>query len=169
MLPGLYSSLSVEDRIHSFVFIASDEIRSLRGRTRESAGLGMPDPEDSNDIAAVVNIRAMGSRVFGVVSDRADVDLYQDLVRVGRSLEIPVDLIRAPNRDKYPMEDSTVLTRADGSMIPAISLVISDFGMGDYLDSFRTLAVYLAYVDQTRSNGATSQGQASQSIGLPPP
>ena len=169
MLPGLYSALSVEDRRHSFVFIASDEIRSLRGRTRENAGLGIPGTENSNDIAAVVNIRAMGSRVFGVVSDRADLDLYQDLIRVGRSLNIPVKLIRAPNRDKYPMEDSTVLTRADGSMMPAISLVISDFGMSDYLDSFRTLAVYLAYVDHTRSHDTPSQSQASQLRGLPAP
>jgi len=148
-LPALYSALAVEERKHSFVFMASDEIRGMRGRARTRAGLGIPNSVRPDDLAAIVNIRAMGRRVFGVVSDRADQGLYHDLKRVGRSLQIPVELARASRHDKYPTEDATVLIRSDGSQIPAISLAISDSGTSSYLDSFRTLAAYLAYIDQT--------------------
>jgi len=147
-LPGLYSALSIEERKHSFVFLASDRIRGARGGMRSRADFRIAAAEYPDDIAAVVNIRAMGRRVFGVVTDRADRTLYHDLKRVGNSLKIPVELSRAPRHDRYPTEDSTTLVRSDGSPIPAISLAIADFHTSSYLDSFRTLAVYLAYIDR---------------------
>ena len=47
------------------------------------------------------------------------------------------------------IEETPALLRSDGSGVPVVSVAVAERGVSDYLDSFRLVAAFLAYVDRT--------------------
>ena len=148
MLPGLYDALTVEPRHHSFVFVAFDRPRVGPGVDRwpVSRALDALRPEERAHLEAVVGVRGMNQYHFGVLMTGADPGLYVDLHRVGESLSMPVKKRRA-RRPSEVMEETKSRRRGE-TPIPALSVAVAERGLSDYLDSFRVMAAFLAYIDE---------------------
>ena len=91
--------------------------------------------------------RGFGHAPIGVWSSQADPDLLLDLRSVSKALDLPT---RHVQLKKYPAVD---LASIGTDTVPSAFLFVADPDIGglagEYLDSFRFLAVYLGYVDQT--------------------
>jgi len=138
MLPSLYHSLRAVDRHHSYLFLAYDE-----SRTDVESLQSVPFPveimsrDDRDRIVAVIGVRSIKFSHPGAWRVGADPHLYRDFVSVSKSIEIPAARIRVKN----PTHRS--------NNIPKILIGIVDRWIGDYLDSFRLMAAYIAYLDHT--------------------
>ena len=148
MLPGLYHSLAVEPRHHTFVFVAFDRPRvgPKAERWPVSRALDALRPEERTELEAVVGVRGLNEYHFGVVRTGADPGLFVDLHTVGESLSMPVKNRRAQRPSDLMGEAK--LQRGDPAPVPGLSVAVAERGLSDYLDSFRIMAAFLAYVDE---------------------
>ena len=110
---------------------------------------------------ALVGIQGLRIDVPAVWESQADPNLRLDLTSVSRSLELPVRPIdfhfvreAAPSGLRtwgllavpLTMRDPVFVPSLD---IPSILIGVADRHVGEYLDSYRLLAAYLSYLDQT--------------------
>jgi hypothetical protein len=138
LLPSLYRSIRAVERHHTYVFLAYDEpppdASDLQPASFPSHALS-----DSvfDHLVASVGVQRVRFKRAGVWRAGADPYLYRDFVSVSKSLEIPTSRIRS--QGSAPQTSNT----------PTISIGIIDHWIGEYLDSFRLVAAYLGYLDQT--------------------
>jgi hypothetical protein len=155
LLPALVRSLRLERRTHSFAFVAFADQRHRR------PGYGTPGgvryfierlPSDlQRKSVAMISLSGFGPGFghapIGVWSAQADPDMRLDVISVSKSLDLPS---RNVELKKYHASD---LTQIFEPAIPSIFLFVADPEIGglagEYVDSFRFLAVYLGYVDHT--------------------
>jgi hypothetical protein len=163
LLPGLYYALAVEPRHHTLVFVAFERGRSVSeaGGWPISLALEALDEQEIDQIEAVVGVRAMNETHLAALGG-GHLGLFVDLRAVERALETPVRSLR-PRRKDDLMEPVPAMVRPGGSPVPAISLVVAERGLSDYLDSFRFVATFVAYVDETFVRRSESVGQPEQS------
>jgi len=138
LLPSLYRSIQAVERHHSYVFLAYDEPPP---DTSDLQPAPFPSDALSDDVydhlVASVGVQRVRFKRAGVWRAGADPYLYRDFVSVSKSLEIPTSRIRS--KGKAPHTSNT----------PTILIGIIDQWIGEYLDSFRLVAAYLGYLDQT--------------------
>jgi hypothetical protein len=137
LLPNLYRSLSAVDRHHTYVFVAFDDMQSNRrvAQLLGSAGGVLREEIRQHAVASVV-VRGLNLKRVGVWKKAADAALYRDFATVSKSMEIPITHLWL-TRHPHPHE------------LPSIFIGLVDRWIGEYLDSFRLVAAYLGYLDQT--------------------
>jgi hypothetical protein len=155
LLPSLLFSLSAQPRHHTFVFAGfSAEEKGLIGSAYYADHL---TPEQRARIEAVVNLDSLGLGPTEVWASHADQLLLSALGAVGAATKLPVSVM---NVDRVGTADSESFARYH---IPRITLhsvtsetlpvlhssrdKLNAVKMNDYYDSYRLIAVYLAYLD----------------------
>ena len=171
MLPSLYYSLSQAVREHSYVFVATaDPTTDAKGALSFVRSLA---PEALGEIAGVVSLYALGLGPLAAEAPRADPNLWLDLVSVSRAMSLDVrnhkfltevhDDTRPFRREGVPtlmLHSFDAHTAPIATRDPSLDrgeLVIA----GEYVESYRLIAFYLAYLDASLT--ARLEG-----LGVPP-
>lgn len=165
MLPSLYRALRVEPREHSFDFVAFVDGKNKRPGHGTPGGvrfyLDQLPTEERRQTIGLISLNGFGAGFghgpIGVWTAQADPDLALDLRSVSKALELRT---RQVQLKKYPAMNMRHLFE---DAVPSIYLFIADPISGDfvgeYLDSYRVVSFYLAYVDQTLT--VRREGRAS--------
>lgn len=179
MLPSLYLSLAVAPRRHTYVFVGfADESHGRPGSPAASARMVSQLPEEERRaIAALVGLQGLELHMPGFWESEADPNLRLDLTSVSHSLELPVRPINfhfvrkttaGGGRFDVPMllRDPVRMPALD---VPSILIGVADLQEGEYLDSFRLVAAYLSYLDQTLQVRREMREQKSGPAASPAP
>jgi hypothetical protein len=151
LLPSIFQSLATRKRRHTVLFIA------FAGNGNESSGAKFyathMTASEAAQTEAVVNLDALGSSPTKVWTHHSDKDLLHSLVVVAYLLKVLVSQV--------DMDDSPApQTSFSAKPIPQItvhSLTLQDVTNGtappfvpkNYLDTYRLMSGYVAYLDQT--------------------
>lgn len=150
MLPSLYRSVRVAPRRHTYEFVGfANEGRGRPESPAASALMVRALPEEERaGIVAMVSLRGLRLDFPAVWKTQADPNLHLDLYSVSRSIDVPVRHVdfNARRREKWRVPQPI---RAPNLGIPSILIGVADLGVGEYLDSYRLVAAYLSYLDQT--------------------
>jgi Zn-dependent M28 family amino/carboxypeptidase len=168
MLPSLFTAMLAERREHTFEFVAFFDAAGWREPTaKETWNLGSEYYVRSLDrpgrarIRAMVGLLALGLGPTSAWAAHADPNLWLDLGAVTRALGLPlrdVSFAGGVPSDAEPFrtwglpsitlhshdQDSLALLR-DATRDKSLARVDAD----RYVESFRLVAVYLAYLDQS--------------------
>jgi hypothetical protein len=157
LLPSLYESLKSEPRRHTFRFIGfTGEEKGMVGSNYYVSHL---EKEERSKIHAMVNLDSLGTSPTKLETDRGDRRLENALAAVALSLKLPLNVV---NVHQVGLSDSDSF---QDRKIPAISIHsvtnetfrilhssrdrLEAIHMDDYYESYRLIAAYLAYLDQT--------------------
>ena len=167
MLPALYWALSTEDRHHTFEFVGFSSFshrwtsgRSLTARPLVTMGSERYARGLQEGVRAMVNLLALGLGDTAAWESRAHGDLWLDLASVARSMDLP---LRGSNPSPGFPTDADAFRVAE---VPSITIHSygsagalrfwrpSDKDLGSidpesYVASFRLVAAYLGYLDQS--------------------
>jgi Zn-dependent M28 family amino/carboxypeptidase len=157
LLPSLYQAISIQPRQHSYIFI---------GFTEEEAGLvgsrfyaRQMTAEQIAATDAMVNMDTLGLAPTNVWLNRSDKRLVLALGSVAKLLDLPVNGV---NFEQVGSTDSESFARRRIPVITVHSLnqkahnarilhtakdQLAAMRLDDYYDTYRLLAVYLAYLD----------------------
>jgi len=150
LLPFLYRALGVEEREHSFEFVAFGKGHRRRARN-QPARLAWPLGEG---VRAIVEIQDLDPATIGFSS--TDAGLGQDLVAASMAVGRPLDSLRTfthrrfrSARARVPMIAIVAAPRSDArEETPAVSASRAA-GPEGYHSAARLVAVYLGYLDET--------------------
>ncbi len=158
LLPSLYESVKVEPRKHTYVFVGfTDEERGLVGSRFYARAMTR---EQVTKTDAMINLDTLGLAPTEVWASRSDKRLTQVLIRVAKHLALPlsgVNFERVGSTDsesfkarKIPRITIHSLTQKseDAGILHSRKDKLSAMNLDDYYDTYRLLAVYLAYLDQ---------------------
>jgi len=154
MLPSLLESLNKSPRRLTYVFVGfTDHQHGLRGSRAYAKDL------KKDTTLAMLDIDSVGMDATRVWLAKADKNLVSGLARVAQSLKVPitgVDLDETAEVDSQPFSDKSIPTvhvhsvSADKASIPGSDKDKADaLQMTDYGNTYRLLAVYLAFLDTT--------------------
>ena len=166
MLPNLLFSLSGVKRHHTFVFIGfSAEERGMVGSGYYIDHLA---PDARGRIGAMVNMDSLGLTSTKVWATHADKPLLDALASVSLASKLPVS---SSNVDKIGTTDSESFARYQ---IPRITLhsitqetlavlhspsdKLAAIKMDDYYDSYKLIAEYLGYLDDSLKSPVEPNG-----------
>jgi hypothetical protein len=157
LLPSLYEALKVEPRQHTYVFIGfTDEEKGLVGSRFYARNM---TPEQVAATAAMINLDTLGLAPTEVWTSRSDKRLILALVGVAKYLKAPlsgVNFERVGSTDsesfkarKIPRITIHSLSQKteDARILHTPKDKLSAMNLDDYYDTYRLLAVYLAYLD----------------------
>ena len=157
LLPSLYEALKVESRLHTYVFIGfTDEEKGLVG-SRFHARKMTREQVAATD--AMVNLDTLGLAPTGVWTYRSDKRLIRALLSVANHFKLPlngVNFERVGSTDsesyasrKIPRITIHSLTQKseDEGILHTRKDKLSVMNLDYYYDTYRLLAVYLAYLD----------------------
>jgi hypothetical protein len=164
LLPSLLYSLSAQPRRHTFIFVGfSAEEKGLVGSQYFAAHLSAKERER---VDGIVNLDSLGLGPTEVWATHADRVLLDPLAAVAAESKIPLS---AMNVDDLGTADSESFVRYHMPRITLHSLTSDTWAilhsprdklaavkMGDYYDSYRLIAEYLAYLDQALKPAATA-------------
>jgi hypothetical protein len=155
LLPSLYESLASMSRRHTFVFIsfAGEEKGFLGSRTYVSS----LDSEGIADIQAMIDIDTLGLGPTEVWSSNSDPVLVKSLFAVASAAHLPVSTMdvdgigdsdgHAFEARKIPVITLHSVTRESLGILHSLRDTFSEIKIGDYYDSYRLIAEYLATLD----------------------
>lgn len=166
LLPALYFALDAEERQHTFEFVAFSSAprrwtsgRALWPRKFYVAGSERFARGRSEDVRAMVNLHALGLGETAAWESRAHDDLWLDLASVARSMDLP---LRGSNpadpfpthADPFQVEGVPSITIHSYGGSPASRTAVDSHDLGPidpdrYVRTFRLVAAYLAYLDQS--------------------
>ncbi len=155
LLSSLLYSLGEKPRHHTFIYIGfTAEEKGMLGSIYYAQHL---TSEQRGRIAAMVNMDSLGLGPTKVWASHADGSLVQDLDSVAATVHLPVDVVNVeevgtsdsesfvpygiPRITLHSVTQATLhILHSSNDRLPAIR-------MGDYYDSYRLIAAYLAYLD----------------------
>jgi hypothetical protein len=144
LLPFLYQALGVEEREHSFEFVAFGKsprpsVRDYRARLAS---------EDGAEVRAVVEILNLGPEMVGYWS--SDPGLIQDFLTTNLAVGRPLRSVRSLTHPSFrrPRIPTIRFIETSGAGLPAVAAQRSGRTEADRSPA-RLLAVYLAYLDET--------------------
>lgn len=157
LLPSLLFSLSAKTRHHTFVFV---------GFTAEETGmLGSAyyvdhlRPQARAKIAAMVNMDSLGLTSTKVWATHADKPMLDALASVALASKLPVSAVNVDNvgttdsesfaRYHIPRITLHSVTQETLPILHSASDKLTAIKMKDYYDSYKLIAEYLAYLDDT--------------------
>jgi hypothetical protein len=158
LLPALFHSLSAHRRYHTVIFIGfSSEEKGLLGSKYYAGHL---TPERRAHIEGMVNFDSLGLGPTKVWASHADQPLLDDLRTTAASAHLPlatenVDSIGASAdsesfaRDHIPRITLHSVTDESWPILHSPSDTLEAIKMSDYYDSYKLIAEYLAYLDNT--------------------
>ena len=155
LLPSLLYSLSDEPRRHTFIFIAfTGEELGMLGSDFYAKSLTL---EQRSRVQAMINLDSLGLGPSEVWVTHSDGDLVTSIGTVAAAMKLPV---RAMNVDqvgstdsesfvKYKIPRITIhsVTQETWALLHSDKDKLSAIKMGDYYETYRLLAGYLAYLD----------------------
>jgi Iap family predicted aminopeptidase len=158
MLASLYQALANGKKIkHTFLFIAfTDEEKGLVG-----SRAWVKDHKKTllKDVRAVVNIDSVGAGPLYVWHSQANPELEQHALRVSQALKFPLSgmsLDKVGQSDSLPFRDNKVPTidfhSLDNETIQILHTIddqLSAMKLDDYKSTYRFLAFYLTFLDQS--------------------
>ncbi|MFB3776690.1 MAG: M28 family metallopeptidase [Bryobacteraceae bacterium] len=154
LLPSLLESLNKSSRRLTFVFVGfSDQQKGLRG----SKAYAKDAKKDT--VKAMVNIESLGLGPTKIWLDQADKNLVSGMARVATSLKVPIsgmNLDEATEVDSQPFKDKNIptihvhsISAADVAIPGSEKDTAAALQMDEYGNTYRLLAVYLAFLDNT--------------------
>ena len=157
LLPSLYQSLRTFPRRHTFVFIGfTDEEKGMVGSAFYVHQLSK---EDLVGISAMVNMDSLGTTPTKVELDRGDKRLAIALGTVASSMHLPLSAVNVHHvgrSDSDSFQDRHVptimihsITNQTWPILHSRDDNMSAMRVGDYYDTYRLIAAYLAYLDVT--------------------
>lgn len=158
LLPALFDSLSAQQRYHTLIFIGfSAEEKGLLGSKYYVNHLTR---DERARIDGMVNFDSLGLGPTKVWASHADKVLLDDLRATARSNHLPlatenVDSIGASTdsesfaRDHIPRITLHSVTDETWSTLHSPTDKLAAVRMSDYYDSYKLIAQYLAYLDDT--------------------
>jgi len=156
LLPSLYQSLKSFPRRHAFIFIGiTDEEKGLVG---SKFYVHEMSKDDLRRISAMVNMDSLGTSPTKLDLERGDKRLANTLAMVAGSTHLPLSVMNVgqAGADADPFQDRHVPSITMHSMtnetFPILHTArdqITEIHEGDYYDTYRLLAAYLAYLDVT--------------------
>jgi Peptidase family M28 len=156
LLPSLYQALKDQQRKHTFLFIAfANEVEGMVGSRSYVRSL---DQEQVASIRAFVNLECLGTSPTKVWMHRSTPELVQSLNQIAIALKNPIEgmnVEQVGDDDTHPFLDAKV------PVISIHSINEKTFGYlhskadnmgpiesGDYHDSYKLIAFFLAYLDR---------------------
>jgi hypothetical protein len=155
LLPSLFQALQGTVRKHTFVFIGfTDKQKNMRGSTFYVKSLSV---EQKSKIKAVISLDSLGLSPTKIQMEGANAGLSAKLASTAKALNLKVTGL---NNKKETYNDAVSF----GSKVPTIcvhSLMAGDgtagssrdttaaVKMSDYYDTYRLMAGYLVFLDQT--------------------
>jgi len=166
LLPSLYQSLKSEQRDHSYIFIGfTDEEGGLVGSHFYVQRMN-EDAVASTD--AMVNMDTLGLGPAHVWGSHSDKHLVGTLAAVARSLEIPIDSVDVDQVGSTDSEEFAVrqipritvhsLTEEtwEAHILHTSKDTMARIRPGDYYQTYRLMAAYLASLDQLAPRSAAA-------------
>jgi Zn-dependent M28 family amino/carboxypeptidase len=164
LLPSLLESTRSQQRRHTFVFIGfTDEEKGLVGSRYYVDRLGK---EGRGNLRAMINFDSIGAGPAEVQRATADAELLKLLVNVAAAMKLPLrymDVNRvgtsdfeAFRRQRVPTIIFHSITQQNLRLLHTSRDNADALNPGDYYDTYRTAAIYLAYLDLTL--GSCDQG-----------
>ena len=155
LLPSLYQALKSRKRRHTYVFVAfTKEEAGLVGSSRYVKNLSA---QEKGATRAFVNLECLGVSPAKVWESRSAPALLSRLLELGGALGMPV---KGVNVEQVGMDDTFSFSPAKIPVITIHSLTQETFGLlhskrdqlsairpGDYYDTYKLVALYLAYLD----------------------
>ncbi len=180
LLPTLYRALSVAPRRHTFAFIGFSEVERVRTPKYEELPpasqhfLHSLTPGERRRLVAMVNLKGLGLGTTSVWTARADPNLHLDLYSVSRSLNMPlrqIDFRGYVQADIHSFRRSHIPSILIHSFDPKSGLLLEQpqrdrpeaIQGAAYFETYRLVAVYLAYLDRTLERRRALAGGAGAS------
>jgi hypothetical protein len=160
LLPALLYSLSAQPRHHTFVFVAfSGEEKGLVGSRYYVDHLSIGERAQ---IEAMVNFDSLGLGPTKVWASHADRMLLAALLKTASTVKLPVSAMNVEDvgatadsesfaRYNIPRITLHSVTQETWSILHSPSDKLGAIRMSDYYDSYRLVARYLVYLDDTLS------------------
>ena len=160
LLPSLLESLNKSPRRLTYVFVGfSDQQKGLRG----SKAYAKDAKKDT--VKAMLNIESLGLGPTKIWLDQADRNLVSGVARVATSLKVPIsgmNLDEGTEVDSQPFKDKSIpsvhvhsITSADAKIPGSEKDNAAALHLDEYGNTYRLLAVYLAFLDNTLGMPAT--------------
>jgi putative aminopeptidase FrvX len=157
LLPSLYQALAAEPRKHTFVFVAFyGEEQGMLGSQYHVREL---DKDALSRIDAMVNMDTLGLGPTEVWASHADPELVQRAAVVAHAMKLPltaVNVERVGSTDSESFRDKKVpsitfhsLTQSTLHILHSRQDQLSEIKQDDYFDTYRLLAAYLSYLDES--------------------
>ncbi len=157
LLPSFYQSLKGFPRRHTFIFIGfTDEERGLVG---SKFYVHQMNKNDVGKVLAMVNMDSLGTSPTKLDLSRGDKKLANALAIVAGSTHLPFSVMNvgaAGGADADSFQDRHIPTVTVHSMTNETWPILHSardqmtaMHLGDYYDTYRLLAAYLAYLDTT--------------------
>jgi hypothetical protein len=166
LLPALFVSLSAQPRHHTLIFIGfSAEEQGLVGSRYYVEHL---TSDQRARIEAMVNFDSLGLGPTKVWASHADKLLLNDLIATAASAHLPLAGVNVESAGASADSESFAIynipritlhsvTDQTWSILHSPSDKMSAIRMNDYYDSYRLIAEYLAYLDDTLKPPASPQ------------
>jgi Iap family predicted aminopeptidase len=157
LLPALFYSLGAQPRHHTLIFVGfSGEEKGLVGSRYYVDHL---TKEQRADIEGMVNFDSLGLGPTEVWASHADKILLNALAPVAFASKLPVTVMNIPDRAstdsesfaRYRIPRITLhsVTSQTWSILHSPRDRMAAIRMGDYYDSYKLIAEYLAYLDDS--------------------
>ncbi|HSW49475.1 MAG TPA: M28 family peptidase [Bryobacteraceae bacterium] len=154
LLPSLLESLNKSPRRLTYVFVGfSDQQKGLRGSKAYAKDV------KKDTVKAMLNIESLGLGPTKIWLDQADKNLVSGMARVATSVKVPIsgmNLDEATEVDSQPFKDKNIptihvhsISAADAKIPGSEKDTAAALQMDEYGNTYRLLAVYLAFLDNT--------------------
>jgi putative aminopeptidase FrvX len=161
LLPSLFESLKGQPRHHTFLFIGfTDEEKGLVGSEAYAKRLTR---EERSKIRAMVNLDSLGLSPTKVWLSHADKNLAEALNQVAYTMKLPlayVNVEQVGSADSEPFAKRKIpsltihsVTQETFPILHTDRDGLSAIHLDDYYSTYKLVAVYLAYLDQTLPTG----------------
>jgi hypothetical protein len=173
MLPSLYRAVAVEPRHYTYVFAGFAHAQLHERGSRQF--LRRMGPEEREKIVGMVDLKGLGIGTTAIWSTKADRNMRQDLFAVTKALGLPLRETRfftnvtvdSSSFRYYGIPTITIhsFDRRSARVLaqPILDRSPDEIDRPHYFDTARTLAVYLAYLDDTmRIRAERSEEQAEE-------
>jgi Peptidase family M28 len=155
LLPSLFEGLKSQTPKHTFRFIGfAEEEKGLIGSTFYTKQL---KPEEIENIRLMIDLDSLGLGPTKIWLTHSDRTLASGLKRVADALNLPLEVV---NADQVGDEDSTPfrklhiptvmlhsITQQTLSILHSPNDNIGKISFGDYYDTYRLVAAFLAYLE----------------------
>ncbi len=156
LLPSLFASLRSTPRKHKFVFVGfADREKGRRGSTFYVKNLGA---DGKGAIKAMIDVEALGLASTRIDLAQGDKSLSGKMGSIAKSLKLSVmgaDNSLISDSDGRAFADAKIPVLSVHSLAPEKKLsysgkdTLSAINMTEYYASYRLIAAYLVYLDQT--------------------
>jgi Zn-dependent M28 family amino/carboxypeptidase len=161
LLASLFESLGNEPRRHTFLFIGfTDEEKGLVGSAQF---LEQTTAEQRSRIRAMINLDSLGLSPTKVWLSHADKGLAAALNNVAHSMKLPlagvnVEQVGSADSESFakrriPSLTIHSVTQETFPVLHSSQDTLAAIHMDEYYDTYRLVAAYLSYLDQTLAVG----------------